>query len=59
MVFVTTTQLRPGHTKAAIGNAEMNGYGCVPIKFYSQEQVMSQILSIGHNLPIPALGDNQ
>lgn len=33
-ISVATPQLCPCSGKAAIDNSEMNGYGCVPIKFY-------------------------
>lgn len=32
--FVTSAQLCHCGGKAAIENKEMNGWGCVPIKFY-------------------------
>lgn len=32
--FVTSAQLCHCGGKAAIGNKELNGWGCVPIKFY-------------------------
>lgn len=33
-VFVTTAQLGPGSGRAATGNTQANGHGCVSIKLY-------------------------
>lgn len=48
MVYVAAPQLCDA--KAAIGNVQMSGCGCVPIKLYLLKKPAGKILFVDHSL---------
>lgn len=55
MVSVATTHFCYSSVKLAIDNMKVNGYGCIPIKFYLAKERMGGISLKDNNLLNPAL----
>ena len=53
LALVSTIQLSPHSTQAAMDDMWTNEHGCIPIKLYLQEQVVRLIWPAGYSFPIP------
>ena len=53
LALVSTIQLSPHSTQAAMDDMWTNEHGCIPIKLYLQKQVVRLIWPAGYSFPIP------